>query len=413
MARRERNPRGVYEYVKYSVEDFLIVPAVAKVNTGVWYIRYRDRDGKLHRERVGPKGKAIELYGKRRNEIVEGKFRPDAVRARRAVSFKEIAEDFITWGKANKKSWADDVQRLGYWIEHLGTKPAGSVTAQEIETWKTKLTEVRKLKNRKTQACMGTTINRYLASLRSAYYLAMKNGKAEKNPVKGVKFYPERQNRRVRYLSDEEEKRVFAVLKDDERPFVVLALHTGIRLSGLKELLWGDVDFSAGVIDVQEAKGGRNYQVPMNRVVRETLRRMRDERMGALQPTEKGNVAALPSSILQKHAVFPRWQGRRKWIVSKWFEDVIDKTGIEDFTFHCLRHSFASRLVMAGVDLTTVKELMGHRTIEMTLRYAHLSPSHKQSAVERLAGGGSVERSITPSINGTLSTDLAGAKVAS
>jgi len=58
--------------------------------------------------------------------------------------------------------------------------------------------------------------------------------------------------------------------------------------------------------------------------------------------------------------------------------------GLEDFTWHCLRHTFASRLVMAGVDIRTVAELMGHRTLAMTMRYAHLAPDHQRAAVDRL-----------------------------
>ena len=70
-----------------------------------------------------------------------------------------------------------------------------------------------------------------------------------------------------------------------------------------------------------------------------------------------------------------------------WFGAAVAKAGIRGFTWYCLRHSFASRLVMAGVDLRTVAELMGHKTIQMTMRYAHLAPAHKLAAVERLTGG--------------------------
>ena len=69
------------------------------------------------------------------------------------------------------------------------------------------------------------------------------------------------------------------------------------------------------------------------------------------------------------------------------FDPALREAGISFFTWYCLRHTFGSRLVMAGVDLRTVAELMGHKTIQMTMRYAHLAPAHKLAAVERLAGG--------------------------
>ena len=75
-----------------------------------------------------------------------------------------------------------------------------------------------------------------------------------------------------------------------------------------------------------------------------------------------------------------------------WFEPAIKQAKIPDYTWHCNRHTFASRLVMAGVDLRTVAQLMGHRTIQMTMRYAHLAPDHQQSAVERLVKTGSIAK---------------------
>jgi site-specific recombinase XerD len=71
----------------------------------------------------------------------------------------------------------------------------------------------------------------------------------------------------------------------------------------------------------------------------------------------------------------------------KWFEECVKAAGPESFTWHCLRHAFASRLIMAGVDLRTAQELMGHKTIQMTVRYAHLAPQHQLAAVQRLCEG--------------------------
>ncbi len=74
----------------------------------------------------------------------------------------------------------------------------------------------------------------------------------------------------------------------------------------------------------------------------------------------------------------------RHGILSHAFAEIAKRAGISDFRFHDIRHTFASRLVMAGVDIRTVQELLGHKTIQMTLRYTHLSPDHKRAAVERL-----------------------------
>lgn len=96
----------------------------------------------------------------------------------------------------------------------------------------------------------------------------------------------------------------------------------------------------------------------------------------------------------------------------EWFNPAVKAAGLNAFTWHCLRHNFASRLVMAGVDLRTVQELMGHKTIQMTVRYAHLAPKHQLAAVQRLCDTGAVQKAPSdtrtdtttsvPSATGTL-----------
>jgi integrase len=145
-------------------------------------------------------------------------------------------------------------------------------------------------------------------------------------------------------------------------------MHTGFRQGNLFQLRWQDVNFDTGVITVPRSKSGEAYSVPMNDEVREILR-------------------SLPSR-LRGEWVFPNKKGSRplgaKNFVRRVFKPAIKKAGIEDFHWHDLRHTFASRLVMAGVDIRTVQELMGHKTLAMTLRYSHLSPEHKLDAVQRL-----------------------------
>jgi integrase len=111
-------------------------------------------------------------------------------------------------------------------------------------------------------------------------------------------------------------------------------------------------------------KNGERREVPINQTVREAL---------------QGIVRRLDSPY-----VFVDSKGRRYLDVKNSFKTACNKAVIHDFRFHDLRHTFASHLVMAGVDIVTVKELLGHKTLTMTLRYAHLAPSHKVQALEEL-----------------------------
>jgi len=138
-----------------------------------------------------------------------------------------------------------------------------------------------------------------------------------------------------------------------------VALYTGMRKGEILKLTWKDIDFNRRVVYVRDSKNGQAREIPMADEVSDTL-------------------AELPVTT---GFVFTRRDGSNVTSMRTAFENAVRRAKLEDFSFHDLRHTFASHLVMSGVDLLTVKELLGHKTITMTLRYAHLSASHKQKAV--------------------------------
>jgi integrase len=143
---------------------------------------------------------------------------------------------------------------------------------------------------------------------------------------------------------------------------VVTALHTGFRKSELLSLHWAQVDFRHRLLtgDAAYVKNGETRSVPMTATLYDTLRPLQAD-------------AALP--------VFLTHNGTPYRHIAKVFDATCRRAGLTDVTFHDLRHTFASRLVMAGVDLPTVQALMGHKRIDMTLRYTHLAPGHKHTAI--------------------------------
>lgn len=145
---------------------------------------------------------------------------------------------------------------------------------------------------------------------------------------------------------------------------MIAVLHTGFRKSELLSLTWSNVDFRHRLITVEAAyaKNGEARSVPMTSMLTETLKTFRIN----------GDPVA---------PVFRARDGSWYRDISTAFATAVRRAEIVDFTFHDLRHTFTSRLIMAGVDLTTVKELMGHKHIAMTLRYAQLAPGHKRSAI--------------------------------
>ena len=212
-----------------------------------------------------------------------------------------------------------------------------------------------------------TTINHELRLLRHAYNLAIKEWElVDTTPFAKISI-PKGNVKRVRYLSDDEEKRLFANLPDWLRPVVIIARETGLRLSNIANLTWKQVNLFSRMIIIETTKNGEPVGIPMTENVFTTLKAL-------------NKVRRIDSDF-----IFGK-KGRpfRRWWFSKSFKTACEKAGIENFRFHDLRHDFCSRLVQRGVDLYTVAALAGHKNITTTQRYAHLSPEKLKSAVQML-----------------------------
>jgi integrase len=133
-------------------------------------------------------------------------------------------------------------------------------------------------------------------------------------------------------------------------------------------LRWNQVDFERRQVHLPKTKNGDPRTIPLNEVALVALKELR----GPGKPKDSDPVFP---SVRSGDSL----QGARGW-----FPTALEAAGIENYSWHCNRHTFASRLVMAGVDLRTVAELLGHRTLQMVMRYSHLAPEHQASAVDRL-----------------------------
>ena len=176
--------RGVFEKVRGS---------------GIWWICYFDVDGRKRREKAGRKSAALELYRKRKTEVLEGKKLPEKLRARK-VGFAELAKDTLEYSRAHKRSYRDDEIRMAKLTDWLGERPAESLSPQEIERW---LSAKATLKP--------ATLNRYRALLSLVYRLGTQNGKVKLNPARLVRQRKEN-NGRIRFLSTEEEEALRKVM---------------------------------------------------------------------------------------------------------------------------------------------------------------------------------------------------------
>jgi len=262
--------------------------------------------------------------------------------------FEDAAREYLEWARVNKRSWRSDQDLLKRLTARFAGKTLGELSPPDVERFKADLAAERS----------AATVNRHLACLRHLYNLAVRDGKVTSNPMKGVRLFQEN-NTRVRWLTSEEETALLAVVHEPYRSFCLVAIYTGLRRSEILGLTSDRVDFKTGILTVDRSKHGEARRVPMNSLVQEVLRRV---------PRVLGETRVFPGCRKISHR-FPAW---------------IKAAGLKNLHLHDLRHTFASRLAMAGVDILTIKELLGHKTLAVTLRYAHLSPGYQRQAVERL-----------------------------
>ena len=304
-----------------------------------------------------------------------------------------IEEEYAPWAEANIRTAAATVARLkASFAEHLGKK-LGDLTPWIIEKWRSA---------RLKEGAKAATVNRDLDDLKSSLTKAAAWGLIEANPIAGVKRSKIDAARSARFLSADEEARLRRALDEREermrrsatrrmhgaprgntsfcrtvrawafadylKPLVLLSLHTGMRRGELFALTWQSVDLEAGRITVHgaTAKSGRTRHLPLNSEALAVLRGWRDQAADKAELVFSGKRGDALNNT------------RRSW------EGVLRAARITRFRWHDMRHTFASNLVMAGVDLNTVRELLGHSDYKMTQRYAHLAPEHKAAAVERL-----------------------------
>ena len=322
-----------------------------------WYIDFYE-EGKRYTERVGQVSKSVaeEKLAIRRSEIIRGEWKPKKVRA----PFDKFKEQYLEWSKGNKKpkSSLRDECSLKHLSRFFGGKALSEISSFMVEKYKL---------IRKEEGAEPATINWELGCLRHMFNMALKWKKAQINPVREVKFLKEPKEK-DRILAEEEEARLLEAVRTGHKSkylvaIIVTALNTGMRKGEILNMKWSNVDFKNGVITVEKTKNDEIRKIPMNQRLTETLEGAKKVSKGDYVFSENGK---------------PYLDVKTGWWTA------LEKVGIENFTFHGLRHTFGSRLGMAGVDIKTIAELMGHKDIKMTMRYSHPTPEHKRKAVKTL-----------------------------
>lgn len=391
-----------YEVVDTELKGFLL--RVQPSGRMTFYYSYRNEAKKRKRIKIGQLGPSLSLAQARdeaiiiAGEVSQGKDVQGEKQSRRQAAvdtLEKTLERFIDqayepWAASNLKSAKSSIDRVKYSFPLLLNIPMIEITVSLLERWRT---------DKLNESLKPSTINRCVNSLRAVLTKAVEWEVIEEHPLRKLKALPLASTPKVRYLSEEEEKRLSDALlqRDDElkaarsrgnehrkkrgkglmqelsnfaygdrmTALVTLSLKTGMRRGELFDLEWHSINFEQKIITVvaETAKSKKSRHIPLSPTAIEALRNWQKQ-----APSMSGRV-------------FPSDSGGRLDNVRKSWASILDLAEIADFRWHDMRHDFASKLVMRGVPLNTVRELCGHADLNTTLRYAHLAPDHKADAI--------------------------------
>jgi integrase len=343
-----------------------------------WSICYFDEFGKERNEVVGSHEAAVRMYHFRKNQVREGKFDPELIKGKhQMVSVAELIADYISNCEQRKKKSMKDIRQRGiWWKQHFAGRAAKSIKPQDVEKARGVLkTSKQASHNHKVgegETLTDSTINRYVAILKSAYIYGIENGKVDRHPISKRMILAEN-NEIVRYLTEDEERRLFQVMPKEYHSLVTVALHTGLRASEELKLKWSDIDWQQKLIYIRDPKAGKDQTVPMRDIVIETLK-------GIVRMFNNDHVFAGSGT-----------EPRKKTIENRYWKEYLRQAGIENFRWHDLRHTFGSRLAMDGVSIYDICRLMRHSSVNVTMRYAHLSPDYLRKQINRKPAENEVE----------------------
>ncbi len=326
-----------------------------KDGSAVWYydftfkgIRYRGVGGST-------KTMAIRTQEKIRDSVIAGGYLH--VKDSKSPKFDDFAIKFLN-RRRDKKSWKCDNQKVNNLLPFFKVKHLNQIKSEDIEDYKI---------YRLNQGVSNATVNRDLACLRRMYNLAILWEDARDNPVKNVTFLTEPPGR-TRFLSKNEINILTNNCSPIIKPVVLTAINTGMRLSEILNLQWEDVYIERVIephLEIPITKNTKKRFIPLNDFMIELLQN--------LKPNDE-----------PKGAVFLNRSGKPLKKIYNQFKLALDNAGIENFCFHDLRHTFASHIVMSGGDLISLKEFLGHSSLKMVERYAHLASSHKRKLINNL-----------------------------
>ena len=365
-----------------------------------FYINYQDKNKKLVLEKVGwaSNGYTADFASKRRSERVSdvkhGDTIPIDLRKEEPLTFNDIWKDFYEYAKINKKSYRDDYFRYKKHIEPVfGRKLIRNITSEDIENFKDQLLSADRGEGyceEKIDGLSAQSVCHVLGIMRTVFNKVIKSEKfSGKNPVSAVKFPSTNNTNRLRYLTpfevDEMLLPMLCWASHTIYEIAYVSIYTGMRADEIFSLKWQNLDLKDRTIHILETKN--------------TLSRtayITDGLLDIFKQKKRGlpHEYVFPQEMKRNKGkiLFERNPLKKKFTIGNTYRRVVAEIGLNEgvvdtrykVCFHTLRHTFGSWLAIRGESLQTIAELMGHKRISQTMRYAHLCPDKKKLAVAGL-----------------------------
>lgn len=327
-----------------------------------YQIDYFDPNGKRVRKSFKKKKDAEAELGKRVSLIAEGRYLD--VKKEYNTTLKELIDKYVENFKNQASYKTGKKYHIEHILNHFGEKTLlSNIRFVDLETYRNHLRDSLTVKRTIRK---DASINRAMSCLRHIFAKAVEWEMIEQNPFnKGKSLILKENNKRMRFLTEDEIKSLLDACNEPLGDIVECALNTGMRKGEILGLRWEQI--RNGFIYLDKTKTSEPRQIPINDTLDMLFKRIRQKQ-----------------HLISRY-VFT-YRGKRVDSVKTSFNSAVKRAGIVDFTFHDLRHTFASQLLMKGGTLKDVQELLGHKTMTMTLRYAHLTQEHKKKAVNLLNG---------------------------
>jgi integrase len=255
------------------------------------------------------------------------------------------------------KDYKKQSTRLGFWVKSIEIKPISDITTRDVSEAMLKL----------PSSLSNATVNRYKAAISVVFNYACRQYNLTSNPVGLIPSKPE-DNHRVRYLSTLERKRLLNACREVSWSklylLVLMAITTGARRGELLSLRWNDIDFERQTAYVQTTKNGQPKVLPLTDDVIKELNKFRQQ----------------GSSLIFNSEIKPD----KAFCFNKQWKKALTLAEVDNFRFHDLRHTTASYLAMSGASLLEIADVLGHKQISVTKRYAHLCIDHKERLISRV-----------------------------